>query len=154
MGEGIGEVAEWRGHGSLLLLWHLLWCAGNMVFFAHIGAYQKHKNKNDICVYSHFCVKLIQICENYTNLLDKELSWSKSQNTLAACLNLSICSNVQITKCLEASNRFQIRFKPWFLCFLPKFGKTAARPDMAYFVKFWFYSKSFQIFKYSKMNPQ
>ena len=49
---------------------------------------ENSKTTFHICIYAHFftdraifCVKLTQIYEIYTNLLDEEASWSKSQIT-------------------------------------------------------------------------
>ena len=36
------------------------------------GAYLKHKNRNHMCINTHFCVILTQKCENCTNLFDKK----------------------------------------------------------------------------------
>ena len=50
------------------------------------------------------------------------------------CRNLSICSNVQITKYLNVSNRRQISSKSWNLWFfLPKFGRKVAMSRQAVF---------------------
>ena len=52
----------------------------------HVEHTWNSKTTFHICIYAHFftdraifCVKLTQIYEIYTNLLDEEASWSKSQ---------------------------------------------------------------------------
>ena len=71
---------------------------------------------------------------------------------MGACYNLSICSDVQITKYLDVPNLCQISFKfsnVWF--FLQKFGRKVTCRDLLFFVQISFLLRFCQISKHAPL---